>query len=255
MKLEPESRLPYLGAANTRGPHACPRPKGVPLGLDPDILSSMTANLKADWAETAEASVLDAAVPLAADMGWNDGLVARAAKAAGLSAADARLLLPAGPRDLAALMFRRHDAQAMAALAEIDPNALKIRERIRQGVTARVEAAIADAGAVRRCTAFLAAPLNAPLGLRLLWASADMIWRWAGDTATDENHYTKRAILSGVLASTVAVRLERGEAAAARHLDDRIANVMSFEKWKAKLPRPSEHLTRVVEGLAKRRYS
>ena len=26
------------------------------------------------------------------------------------------------------------------------------------------------------------------------------IWRWAGDTATDVNHYTKRALLAGILA-------------------------------------------------------
>jgi ubiquinone biosynthesis protein COQ9 len=207
-----------------------------------------------DWATEAEGRVLDAALGLGGDMGWNQALVTRAAAQAGLGGPDAALLLPAGPRDLAALLFRRHDRAAMAALAAVDPATLKVRERIRQAVTTRVEAAAADAEAVKRCTAFLALPPNAKLGLTLLWESADVLWRWAGDTATDENHYTKRAILSGVLASTVAVRLERGEAAAARRLDDRIANVMAFEKWKANLPRPSEHLARMVGALAKRRY-
>jgi chemotaxis protein methyltransferase CheR len=53
-----------------------------------------------------------------------------------------------------------------------------------------------DDAAVRRWAGFLALPFNLPLALRLLWESADALWRWAGDTATDENHYSKRAILS-----------------------------------------------------------
>ena len=72
---------------------------------------------------------------------------------------------------------------------------------------ARLDAALADEAAVRRWTGFLALPANLPLGLRLAWASADCLWRWAGDTATDENHYSKRAILAAVLGSTLAVRL------------------------------------------------
>jgi ubiquinone biosynthesis protein COQ9 len=178
----------------------------------------------------------------------------QAAARAGLSRADAALLLPAGPRDLAALLSRRHDADALRALADVDPMSLKVRERIRRAVEARVDAAAADQAAVKRCTAFLALPPNLKLGLSLLWESADGLWRWAGDVAADENHYTKRAILSGVLASTVAVRFERGSLAASEHLEARIADVMAFEKWKAGLPKPSGALTALAAALARRRY-
>jgi ubiquinone biosynthesis protein COQ9 len=91
--------------------------------------------------------------------------------------------------------------------------------------------------ATRRWAGYLALPTNAALGLRLAWASADGIWRWAGDTATDENHYTKRALLAGILTATLLVRLAEGEAAAATHLDRRIENVMSFERLKARAGR------------------
>ena len=93
--------------------------------------------------------------------------------------------------------------------------------------------------ALSRATAWLARPDNAPLAGRLGWATADAIWRWAGDTATDENHYSKRLILSGVLASVLAARLSRGEDAARETLDRRIGEVMAFEKWKAGLPKAS----------------
>ena len=206
------------------------------------------------WAEAAEQRVLDAALALAPRMGWGGGLVVRAAGEAGLSDADAALLLPGGARDLGALLSRRHDAQALAALSGVDPTTLKVRERIRQAVEARVEAAAADEAAVRRCAAWLALPPNLPLALSLLWESADVLWRWAGDVATDENHYSKRAILSGVLATTVGVRFERGREAAAEHLAAQIERVMGFEKWKANLPKPSIMMLIAATKLGRMRY-
>ena len=206
-----------------------------------------------NWANETEARLLSAALPHAATLGWTRRLIAAAAKDAGLSAAEAELLLPGGPRDLAALLARRHDAAALTALAAIDPKILKVRERIRNGVLARCEAAMADGEAVRRWSGFLALPLNAPLGLRLAWASADGLWRWAGDTATDENHYSKRALLAEILISTLAVHQAMGANAAAAHLDGRIETVMRFEKWKGGL-KPGDVASRLAGTLGRWRY-
>ena len=220
----------------------------------PAAVPAKTAPEKSDWAQAAEQRVLDAARALAPEMGWGQSMVDAAGRQAGLSEPDVQLLLPGGGRDLAALLSRRHDQAAIAALAEIDPMSLKIRERIRSAVTARVEAAAADEAVVRRCTAYLALPTNLPLGLSLAWESADVLWRWAGDTATDENHYSKRAILSVVLINTVASRFEGGVEAAAETLDRRIENVMSFEKWKAGLPKGGDTLKEVIQAFARMRY-
>ena len=196
-------------------------------------MSETTGN----WADQAEAKVLDAALPLAAEMGWTALLVARAAKEAGLSAADAELLLPGGPRDLAALFSRRCDAAMTGALKDTDPRGLKMRDRIGRAVQARLEAAAETEAATRRWAGFLALPANAALALRLQWESADLIWRWAGDTATDENHYSKRAILSAILGSALMVRLASGRAKSDAYVSARIGDVMSFEKFKAGLPK------------------
>ena len=190
-----------------------------------------------DWAAEAEGRVLAAALRLAPSEGWTWRMAYAAGAAAGFSAGETELLLPSGPRDLAALFSRACDAAAMIALADVDPTALKIRQRIRQGALARVDAAMAHEAATRRCAGFLALPTNAALGLRLVWESADAIWRWAGDRATDENHYTKRALLAGILASTLLVRLTAGQAAAETHLDRRIEGVMRFERLKGRLGR------------------
>lgn len=204
-----------------------------------------------DWAEATEQQVLDAALTITATQGWTWPSVRAAGKAVGLSTAETELLLPHGPADLAALLSRRHDARALAALP--DPATLKIRERIRAAVAARIDAAAQDETAVRRWSGYLSLPLNFILGLNLLWESADALWRWAGDTANDENHYSKRAILSGILATALAIRLSSGREAAMTFVDARIENVMSFEKWKASL-KPADLMRDVAAALGKMRY-
>ncbi len=204
-----------------------------------------------DWAEATEQQVLDAALTITTTQGWTWPAVRAAGKAAGLSVPETELLLPHGPADLAALLSRRHDARALAALP--DPASLKIRERIRAAVEARIDAAAQDEAAVRRWSGYLSLPLNFTLGLKLLWESADSLWRWAGDTATDENHYSKRAILSGILATALAIRLSSGREAAMTFVDARIENVMSFEKWKAGL-KPADLMRDVAAALGKMRY-
>jgi ubiquinone biosynthesis protein COQ9 len=208
-----------------------------------------------DWAAAMEQRLLDAALKIAPAEGWTSRLATLAGKACGLSPGETELLLPQGPADLAALLSRRHDAQALAALAQVDPKTLKIRERIARGVEARVAAAAADEAAVRRWTGFLALPPHMALGARLAWESADVLWRWAGDTATDENHYTKRALLAGILTGAIAIRLSSGPAAALAFTDRRIANVMAFETWKrtTKL-KPSKFLDEVAGALGRMRY-
>ncbi|MDR7116437.1 COQ9 family protein [Caulobacter sp. BE254] len=207
----------------------------------------------ASWAETTEQRVLDEALRLAPRLGWNAGLVRAAAAAAGLNAGEAQLLLPQGPRDLAALLSRRHDKAAVAALNAQDPPPAKIRDKIRCAVVARLDAAQGDAEALRKLAAFLAFPTHLPLALTLVWEGADVLWRWAGDTATDENHYSKRAILSGILVSTLAVDMASGREPALKHLDGRIDNVMAFEKWKAGI-KPMNLAAEVAGALARMRY-
>ena len=147
-------------------------------------------------------------------------------------------------------MSRRHDARALDGLSS---EGLKIRERIFAGVSARMEAGAADLEAARRCAGFLALPTNVDLGLELAWESADRIWRWAGDTATDENHYSKRMILSGILIPALTMRWFDGREAAEAFVQRRIDNVMTFEKWKAGKDFDAP-LRKATEWLGRMRY-
>ena len=205
------------------------------------------------WARETEQAVLDQAVLLAPRLGWSPAMVRAAAQAAGLSQGDQDLLLPHGPRDLAALLSRRHDDRAFATLAEVDPASLKIRERIARGISARMEAGAEDLEACRKCAGFLALPTNSDLGLKLAWEAADRLWVWAGDTATDWNHYSKRTILSGILIPALTMRWFDGRDTAEAFVADRIENVMAFEKWKAGKDFDAP-LRKVTEVLSRMRY-
>ena len=209
----------------------------------------------AEWAAAAEQEVLDHALRLAPQHGWTWRTAYFAGQAAGLSRGETELLLPRGPQDLAALLSRRHDQSALARLAEVDPATLKIRARIRAGCEARLDAAAQDEPALRRWAGFRALPPNVALGAKLAWESADLLWRWAGDVATDENHYSKRVLLAGILTGAGAVRMSSGRKAALAFVDRRIEDVMRFETWKATNGfKPGDWAAGLAQALGRMRY-
>jgi ubiquinone biosynthesis protein COQ9 len=62
------------------------------------------------------------------------------------------------------------------------------------------------------------------------------MWRIAGDTSSDFNHYTKRLTLGAVYGSTLLNWIDdksEGWSETSAFLDRRLADVMRFEKWKA----------------------
>src|SRR3546814_8607904 len=72
-------------------------------------------------------------------------------------------------------------------------------------------------------------PQNGPLAAKLLYRTVDAIWYACGDTATDYNFYTKRALLAGVYSSTLLYWLNdrsEGFAATWAFLDRRIGEVL-----------------------------
>ena len=179
--------------------------------------------------------------------GWTAKAVDTAAGQLGIDPAQARLAFPKAKIDMIDAYIAAIDA---AMLAEYPPEkiaAMKVRDRIRTQLWFRLEAMAPAREALRSALAILAMPQNAPRGLRIGWRTADLIWRNAGDTSSDYNHYTKRLTLSAVYASTLLIWLDddsEGFADTATFLDRRLANVMSFEQWKGQwtgsdLTRPS----------------
>ena len=212
--------------------------------------------MSVDTLSPAQATALDLALTIgenAAFDGWTPTAVEAAALSEGVDPALAALAIPDGAVGLIDLYGQGVDKALAEALPPETLAAMKIRERIRSLVWTRLQIQEPAKEAIRRALAILAMPQNAAAAARLSWRSADVMWRMAGDTATDYNHYTKRAILSAVYGSTLLAWLQddsEGAADTAAFLDRRIDNVMQFEKWKAglgKAERPS--LTRFLGRL------
>ncbi len=201
------------------------------------------------------AAILDAVLTEVAFEGWTEQALARAERSLGVPAGSLEVLHPGGVRDFLALWADELDREMEAAFPPERLAGLKVRERITELVFWRIGRLMRHREAVRRLIAHGLLPWEAARLASRLWGAADSIWRLAGDTATDINHYTKRAILSGVLASTLLVALDDtspGLAETRAFLDRRIADVMRIERCKAawrgrRAARPS--LTRFLGRL------
>jgi ubiquinone biosynthesis protein COQ9 len=187
--------------------------------------------------------------------GWSRAAVDTAADQLGLERAQARLAMPKTQAGMIDIYIQGVDRELEQRLPPEQLRALKIRERIRTLVWSRLEIMGPAREAVRRATAILAMPQNLPLATRIGWRSVDLMWRLAGDTSTDFNHYTKRMTLGAVYASTLLAWLDdnsEGWTQTGGFLDRRIDDVMKFEKWKAQW-RGQEHFS-VSRFLGRLRY-
>ncbi|MDJ0642390.1 MAG: COQ9 family protein [Erythrobacter sp.] len=194
--------------------------------------------------------------------GWNETALTTAADMAGADPDVAKLAFPDKPLNGRAMDMIDAWIQSVDRAMEADwPKEklaeLKIRERIRTLVAYRLEAVTEIDEAVRRAMAVMAMPQNVGRAMQIGWRSADLMWRLAGDTATDYNHYTKRTILAGIYSATLAVFVNddsEGKARTYEFLDRRIDGVMRFEKAKAKLLNPDRELPSLTRFLGRLRY-
>jgi len=168
--------------------------------------------------------------------GWTEAAVNTSAAQLGIDPAQARLAFPKDAFGMVEAWIAGVDAAMEAHFTPEAIAAMKVRDRIAKMIWFRLETTGDAREAVRSALAILAFPHNLPLALRTGWRSADLMWRLAGDTATDYNHYTKRLTLAAVYTSTLLAWLDDdsdGWADTAGFLDRRLADVMRFEKWKS----------------------
>ena len=191
---------------------------------------------KANDDATLKRAVLMAALEDAPFDGFTDAVLKRAGDKAGADDIALARLFPQGALSLVEAFSDWADGEMVALLEQTDLKKMKIRERISAAVLARLEVLTPHKEAARRAGAWLTLPPHAPRGMTLLYRTVDAMWRAAGDTATDFNFYTKRAILAGVYSATLMRWFNddsEGEDATHTFLAKRIDDVMRFEKFKA----------------------
>ena len=175
--------------------------------------------------------------------GWSRAALKHGAVDSGLGPELGPGAFPGGMAEAAAYCSAYFDRRMVEQLERLNISEMKVRDRVTAAVRVRLELLAPHREACRRLMSFLALPLNAGLAAGCTWKTVNAMWYAAGDTATDFNFYTKRALLASVYASTVLYWLgddSEGFADTWGFLDRRIADVMGIPKVKA----------RVAEALA-----
>ena len=206
--------------------------------------------------ETRDA-ILNAALKIAPFEGWAELTLKRAARDAGYPEGSDELYFENGLSDLLNHWSDRLNLQTEQDIKKLDLGALKIRDRVTQSVLLRLQAFGPHEEAARRASSRLIMPDLAPTGIRQIWNAADTIWRAIGDTSTDANYYSKRAILASVIGTTLPIWLSDqldDKATARAFLDNRIGNVMEFEKFKWRVKDVTKNMPEPAEILGQLRY-
>lgn len=165
--------------------------------------------------------------------GFTPALLENAAKDCGVGTIQRIRLFPDGVASLAEEFSQWADDAMLARLDAAALDGLKIRDRIRTAVLARLDVLRPYKEAARRAGSFLSLPQNAPRAVRLVWRTADAIWHAAGDRSVDFNYYSKRLSLSAVWSSTLLRWFNddsEDELPTQAFLDARIENALQFER-------------------------
>jgi ubiquinone biosynthesis protein COQ9 len=170
--------------------------------------------------------------------GWTKAALQAGVQDAGFDADMALRAFPGGLPDLAQHMADWADRRMLDELADLDLDAMRVRDRVAAGVKARLQVVTPYREAMRRLLAYLTLPQNTPMAARQTWHTVGAIWYAAGDDAADFNYYTKRSLLLPVYTTTVLYWLNDdsdGMAATWDYLDRRISDVLKVPALKARI--------------------
>lgn len=183
--------------------------------------------------DTLRDDILVASLPNVVFDGWSLQALRDGTHMAGHEPSALLRAFPGGVTDAVEHFADWTDRQMLDRLEALPLAEMKVRVRISLAVRTYFEVLEPYREAKRRQLSYLAMPQNVALGLRLLYRTVDAMWFAAGDTSTDYNHYTKRALLSAVVSSSTFYWLDdksEGHVETRAFIDRRLADVMAVGK-------------------------
>ena len=189
--------------------------------------------------------------------GWSPTALRLGAEDMGISPEMAELAFLGGAIEALEMHLQDIDKELSSALAAMDLPSMKIRDRITLAVRTRLEQQANNREVVRRTLSALSMPQNLALGPKVLWRTADTMWRAAGDTSTDHNWYTKRMTLSAVYSAVLLYWLNddsEGYEDTWAFLDRRIEDVMKIEKTKFQIRNAGKNMPSLSRFLGHIRF-
>lgn len=225
------------------------------------LMPAQTMPPTLDYSAMTLDEIAQALAPAIADAaifdGWTEKAMASAAGQEGVDPDVARLAYPGGAMDMITAWIALVDRAMEQALPADILQEMGFSARIKAQIVFRLEQLAPRREALRRALAVMAMPTNAVRAARLGWHSADLMWRMAGDRATDSSHYSKRAILASLYAATLAVFVDDDSpdhADTYAFLDRRLEDVARFGKAKARMTGADRERFSMVRLLGRLRY-
>ena len=189
--------------------------------------------------------------------GWSMATLALAADDCGLDEAALDQHFPRGVQDAIVLYAAIADCDMVEAFNALDEAPTKTHLKIRALILCRLSLAIPHKETVSKTLSYLAQPQHAAMASKLLYQTSDVMWRAAGDDATDFSFYSKRATLAGVYSATLLAFLADDSADMAKteaFLDRRLADIAQIPKVtapaKAVFSKAASLAGGLVSGLA-----
>ena len=177
--------------------------------------------------------IVEQMLPTVPETGWGWAETKLACARAGYQDSMAEAVFPGGMNDVVAHFSCWADRQMLDKLKNVSIEGMRVRDRVRTAIMTRFELLEPMKPVVRAGLGFWAVPTRVLQGQRVLWRTADRIWDWAGDTATDYNRQTKRALLCSILLGSSMVWIEDttdDHSLTTQFVDRRIENVMEIGK-------------------------
>lgn len=134
---------------------------------------------------------------LAISYGWNDGLPELACSKMQLHPKSHYIWFSRGNQEILSFLEEKYDNQMLDKLKEM-PNIGGITNKICAALTARICETSCSKALGKANFKYYRKPSNIAFASKITWRTVDRIWRYAGDTSTDFNYYSKRGLLYSV---------------------------------------------------------
>ena len=189
--------------------------------------------------------------------GWSRKTLERAISNSGIEPGIAKDAFPGEIKELLNFFMAEADRQMTEEATAQGLDQGPIRKRIGGIIRIRLEQLTPHREAIRRALALHLLPGRAPDAAVGLWRTVDAIWHIAGDSSTDFNYYTKRALLAAIYGATVLRWLDDESESYIdtwNFMERRIAGSMRIQKFKDRAQKAASTLPNPLSPLRRLRY-
>jgi len=173
--------------------------------------------------------------------GWNEEMFNKVAKNSKYDTAVVLSLFPEGYISLIQVYLDEINAKMTDESKKLNLIRFKVHERIRELCILRFKIMIKEKKIVCKTFLHLLLPNNYSFSLKNLYKTVDQIWYLAGDSSTDFNFYSKRAILASIYLTTILHFINN------ENLEETIILLNKQLKKVSKIPKIKERLSDYIK--------